>query len=669
MLQSKQYLKENYIFGLDIGTRSIVGIVGYPLKKGLSIVADYVYEHDTRAVIDGQIYDVEKVTESVKKVKYQLEKQLGFTLNKVCIAAAGRVLKTKMIHVEQEVDANTTIDDDRIFALELLGIEKAHQEINENLKGYESGFYCIGYTVSKYYLNKYEISKLQGNKGKLIGADVLATFLPKEVVESLHYVISNAGLEVSSLTLEPIAAINVAIPYEYRLLNIALVDIGAGTSDIAITKDGNIIAYGMIPFAGDETTETLLPEYLVDFKTAEFIKIKASSKSKTISYKNIMGIKHKINVEDVNAKIRPSVEKLADGICNKIKELNNNTSTNAVFIVGGGGQLTQFTDILAEKLNIPGERVAIRSSTALNDVYFESEIKKSPELVTPIGICLSGLEHNKRDFMKVYFNDEPIKVYDTNNLSVMDIAAYKGINPKDIISKKGEDLSFILNGFKKTIRGEPGEPAKILINNKISSLNDRVQMNDYIVIIPAKKGNDATISTKQLIEELDLLHIQINNVHYQYKPKLKLNNNLININYEISQNDEIETVFPTIKELFNQFKIEYSNQKIIRNNEEISLNTVVSDNDIIFFENLVIGNSNNTNTSDNQPISISVIVNNQKIVLDTKREYTFVDIFEKYPFDLSKPKGIVKCEINNELVTYMSPIKNGDILKVYWSES
>lgn len=53
-----------------------------------------------------------------------------------------------------------------------------------------------------------------------------------------------------NLTLEPIAAIQVAIPEMYRMLNIALVDVGAGTSDISVTRDGSIIAYGMIPIAG-----------------------------------------------------------------------------------------------------------------------------------------------------------------------------------------------------------------------------------------------------------------------------------------------------------------------------------------------------------------------------------------------------------------------------------
>src|SRR5690606_22252797 len=97
----------------------------------------------------------------------------------------------------------------------------------------------------------------------------IATFLPEMVVESLYTVMERAGIEVTYLTLEPIAALNVAIPSELRLLNLALADIGAGTSDIAVTKSGTVIAYDMVPIAGDEVTEAIAHNFLVDFNTAE----------------------------------------------------------------------------------------------------------------------------------------------------------------------------------------------------------------------------------------------------------------------------------------------------------------------------------------------------------------------------------------------------------------
>lgn len=667
MTQIKQSLKDNYIFGLDIGTRSIVGIVGYRTTNSFNVVADCILEHDTRAMIDGQIYDIEKVTESVKQVKHQLERQLGFSLKKVCIAAAGRVLITNTVHVEQSIDNNSAIDDDRVFALELLGIEKAHQEINNNINGDESSFHCVGYTVSKYYLNNYEISKLQGHRGKKIGADVLSTFLPKEVIESLHHVVSDAGLEVYNLTLEPIAAINVAIPTEYRLLNIALVDIGAGTSDIAITKEGSIIAYGMIPMAGDEITEAVVQEYLVDFKTAENIKIKASSKAKNISYKDIMGLQHTIKSEEVIKNIFPIVERLAEYIASKICELNGGRSTNAVFVVGGGGQVNIFTNLLADKLGLPAERVALRGKTVLNMVKFESERKKSPELVTPIGICLSGLDNNKKEFMQVYLNDEPIKVFDNSNITVMDIVAFKGINPQDLIAKRGNDLTFYFNGNPKTIKGQIGEPSKILVNNEPSSLNDRVTMNDYIVIVPAKKGKDAELSTHQLLQQIEPLHIQINGKGYTYKPKLLLNGKSVTMNYDLHKNDKVEAVNLMIKEIFNIFDIQYNGQLIQINNKPADLETIVQDQDILLFEKSLVKNLQTIDNTIKDTNSIQVIVNGQIIQMDTKTTYVLVDVFDKISFDLTQPNGVVVCEINGEEVPYMSPIQNGDSLNIYWS--
>lgn len=88
----------------------------------------------------------------------------------------------------------------------------------------------------RYYLNDYAINNLEGHKAERIGIDLLATFLPEEVVDGLYAAVDYAGLTVANLTLEPIAAMNVAIPEQYRLLNIALVDVGAGTSDICLTR-------------------------------------------------------------------------------------------------------------------------------------------------------------------------------------------------------------------------------------------------------------------------------------------------------------------------------------------------------------------------------------------------------------------------------------------------
>ena len=172
---------EPLIFGLDIGTRSIVGTVGYKEQNKFNVVAMAVKYHETRSMIDGQIHDINKVSEDILYVKNELEKQLnGRKLTEVCIAAAGRVLKTAVGHGEYEFGENTTINQEYIHSIDLIGVEKAHdiilEELSENKE--TTKYYCVGYTVIKYYLNEYEILNLEGHRGTKIGADVLATFLP-----------------------------------------------------------------------------------------------------------------------------------------------------------------------------------------------------------------------------------------------------------------------------------------------------------------------------------------------------------------------------------------------------------------------------------------------------------------------------------------------------------
>ena len=116
-------------------------------------------------------------------------------------------------------------------------VQKAQQELlkNELDQAKSPYYYCVGYSVLYYRLDGEEIGSLIDQTGNSAAVEVIATFLPRVVVESLLSALKRSDLEMEALTLEPIAAINVLIPPSMSRLNIALVDIGAGTSDIAIT--------------------------------------------------------------------------------------------------------------------------------------------------------------------------------------------------------------------------------------------------------------------------------------------------------------------------------------------------------------------------------------------------------------------------------------------------
>ena len=197
---SKQH---KLIYGLDIGTRSIVGTVGYMEKDHFVVVAQKVREHETRAMLDGQIHDIGAVGEMIRDVTDELEKELDITLSQVCIAAAGRVLQTVTTSVEIDLEGEKLITKEDIFALDSYGIEKAYEEFQKENE-LDMKFYCVGYTVMRYYMNHYPMSNLENHKAKIIAADLIATFLPDDVVDGLYKAVELAGLEVANLTLEPI---------------------------------------------------------------------------------------------------------------------------------------------------------------------------------------------------------------------------------------------------------------------------------------------------------------------------------------------------------------------------------------------------------------------------------------------------------------------------------
>ena len=570
----------NSVFGLDIGTRNVVGTVGYQNDdKEFVVAAQYVREHETRAMLDGQIHDIGRVAKTIKEVKDELEKQTGQPLEEVCIAAAGRVLKTVTTHVEYEYAQESVVTGEDIHTLNLLGIEKAQEALKEvNDTSYK--FYCVGYSTVKFFLNDEVFINLEGHKANKIGEDIIVTFLPEDVVDGLYAAVGQAGLSVANMTLEPIAAINVAIPENYRMLNIALVDVGAGTSDISITRDGSIIAYGMIPHAGDELTEVIVQHFLVDFNMAESIKLQSTTSEK-VTYKDIMSIEHTIPAEDVWEVVAPVVENIAQEVSAKIRELNGDKTVSACFVVGGGGKIHGFTQKLAEGLDLPQERVALRGEEVLGEVIFEQEdIKKDPLLVTPIGICLNYYDQ-RNNFIMVRFNGERIKLYDNNRLTIVDAALQAGFPNDELFPKRGTPINFTVNGVARLVRGEAGEGAVVTMNGKPASINTPLEPNSEIVIEPSTAGEAAEYKISQLDEyNHSVITFVINGRRVSCPRFVQVNGRLEPEDYSIRENDVIETRnYYTVRQIaqFMDLVID-TDQMIYVNNEEADLDTLVYEN-------------------------------------------------------------------------------------------
>ena len=682
-------LPENMVFGLDIGTRSIVGTVGYKADENtFTVVAQHTKFHDTRAIIDGQVHDIEKVAETIAEVKRELEQQLGRKLSDVCIAAAGRVLKTIQVRIDYELEEDAVITQEHIRTLVAGGIEKAYGIIREDEANANLVFNCVGHTVVHYYLNGYLMTTLEGHKGRIIAADLLATFLPQEVVDGLYSAVEKAGLQVADMTLEPIAAINVAIPEQYRLLNIALVDVGAGTSDISITKDGSIIAYGMIPCAGDAITECIMKAHLVDFATAESMKL-SSGRKKEVIYKDIMKMKAKVSSEQIREETLPVVEKTTKMIADRIIELNGGKSVSAVFVVGGGGKFNTFIPLLAKHLNLPKERVALRGEEVLGAVNFlQEKVKKDSTLVTPIGICLNYYEQ-KNNIIFVYVNGERIKMYDNSKLTVMDAALKFGYPHEKLFPRRGKALNYMLNGERRMIRGEAGEAAVILLNDKPSSINMPIAQHDKIQIVESTCGKSAGLRLSELKEiQNGEISFTVNGNKITCPRLITANGERVTADYEVQDQDEIiQQDYYTTEELLMFMDLAEVGEVLVNRapadkNEPIYENFTV---EIVLkkehMPEFAVTEEDKQDEQDERTVDVATIssdadqkeivvsVNGTPVILQGKSAYKVVDILDVYPFDLSVVRGKeVVLKKNSEKTDFAEPINENDEILLYWEK-
>ena len=349
--------RKERLFALDIGTRSVIGIVAEKEAHGLKIIATERQEHKTRAMLDGQIHDVPQVAEVITSVKQALAKRTG-PLQHAAVAAAGRALYTMTAEAEMEINGLITPEQER--SLDFAGVQAAQASLAaSNTIDDPTRYYCVGYSTIKYTLDGNQLKTLVGQRGRSAKATVIATFLPRQVIDSMHSALQASKLDMRALTLEPIAAINVLIPPTMRHLNLVLVDIGAGTSDVAITKNGSVVAYGMVPLAGDEITEAISQKFLLDFNVAERVKREAAN-GEASQFQDILGMSYDLQAVDVISPIEPSIKNLADAIAKQIMDLNGDNTPQAVLLVGGGSLTPMLPKLVADALSLPEARVAVR---------------------------------------------------------------------------------------------------------------------------------------------------------------------------------------------------------------------------------------------------------------------------------------------------------------------
>ncbi|WP_337018352.1 pilus assembly protein PilM [Oceanobacillus massiliensis] len=709
---------ESPIFALDIGTRSVTGLLLEKQQDKFSVIDYCIKEHTERSMRDGQIHNVVAVADVIKEVKDTLEERSGTVLTKACVAAAGRALKTIEATASISLLQQPITNDEKIKHLELTAVQAAQMDLAGQEKDNDyTNYYCVGYSVLHYRLDKELIGSLIEQSGEEASVDIIATFLPKVVVESLLAALARADLEMEALTLEPIAAIHVLIPESMRRLNVALVDIGAGTSDIAITDRGTVVAYGMVPVAGDEITEAISDHYLLDFPQAEATKRRIVNEGQD-KVADILGFESTIYYDALVADISVHVDRLAAAISDEILQLNAK-SPRAIMLVGGGSLTPDLTSALANKLDLPANRVAVRGSDAIQSLVKNEHIPQGPDFVTPIGIAIAA-KQNPVHYVSVRVNKKMIRLFEMKQLTIGDCLIQAGIELKKLYGKPGVASIINVNGTEITVPGSFGTAPTIYLNNKEASMDAPIKNRDDISVIAGSPGAAAEVTLEELIGEVPAMTIFYQGKAYQLQSSLYVNGQLRTKDYLIKDRDIIEWkktqsikdfLYSRSTENLNSTKpficyvdnrkisIDKGETKVFLNGENVTVEQKMQHND-----RLEVKSAGNPTVQDllqqldiEYIRTITVTFNDKRIVMkqilvsvlrgveqlelespvkfnDTLKvkekspePFIFQDIFRFAEFDISMVNGNFKLYKNDQKTAFDAEIQTGDRLEIRWS--
>ena len=686
---------ENSIFALDIGTRTVIGIVAMIESGVLRIVAQHMLEHGSRAMYDGQIHDIPKVAATVLEVKRVLEKKIGFQLDKAAIAAAGRSLITKNCHAEMELNEQTEIDALIVNSLEMLAIQDANKDMESIFTEHNERYYYIGHSVIKYYINGFPVSNLVGHRGQGIAADLIATFLPESVVLSLYSVLARVGLEPLNMTLEPIAAIEVLIPESMRLLNLALIDVGAGTSDIAITKNGAVTSYGMVSMAGDEVTESIADGLLVDFNWAEKIKRSIDSGG-SITYQDVLGTEGAVTPENILELIDPILETMTNKIAGAIVELNGGESPKMVLCVGGGSRVPELNEKLALKLGLPAQNVASRGRVAVQNLVVDEEGLEGPEGVTVVGIATVALKKVGQQLIMVKVDGKEYSLFNTRKMNVASALSLLDFNPRDLIGQNGRDLKFTLNGNPEVVYGDFTSSAEIYINGQKGSLQSAIGDGDEISLYKAGAGADAKAFVGDYLSDSDKVKVFFDGRERTIPPVCLLNGAPASAEAEIKNGDRLSIENPTLEQYLNYEnrtgEFVYVNgavvgpEYILRENDRIdttppeqtqyepqnepgdkpdfATGTDTGTSPLSPAPNAPENIESATESGDMEASAITVSINGNKVKLTGKDAFIFVDVFNHVDLDLGNVTTIPQLTLNGETARFSDKLSSGDVIEI-----
>lgn len=377
---------DKIVVGLDIGTTKICVLVGRKNEFGkLEILG--MGKAVSEGVVRGIVSNIDKTVDAIKKAIRQAEEQSGINIGVVNVGIAGQHIKSLQHNgsiTRASQDSEITVDDVNRLTNDMYrlvtppGSEIIHVMPQDYKVDYEEG-----------------IMDPVGMSGVRLEGNFHIITAQSTAINNINKCVTKAGLEIDNLILEPLASSMSVLSDEEKEAGVALIDIGGGTTDLAIFKDGIIRHAAVLPFGGNIVTSDIKQGCLVMQNQAEQLKVKfgkaIAEEASDYEIVSIPGLRDRapkeISLKNLAHIIEARMEEIVELVYAEIQRTGHADKLAAGIVLTGGGsqlqnlvQLTEYVTGLDTRIGYPNEHLGKSRIEAV----------KSPMYATTVGLVLAG---------------------------------------------------------------------------------------------------------------------------------------------------------------------------------------------------------------------------------------------------------------------------------------
>ena len=403
--------KENIAVGLDIGTTKIVAMIGRKNEYGkLEILG--IGKSKSLGVKRGVVDNITQTIQSIQQAVQEAETNSGYKIKDVVVGIAGQHIRS-IQHSDYISRSN---------AEEVIGDKDIDLLINQVHKlAMLPGEEIIHVLPQEFKIDgQSEIKEPIGMCGGRLESSFHVVVGQASSIRNVGRCIQSSGIELSGLTLEPLASADAVLSQEEKEAGVALIDIGGGTTDLALFKDGIIRHTAVIPFGGNVITDDIKEGCSIIEKQAELLKVKFGSAwpgenkdNEIVSIPGLRGREPKeISLKNLSKIIHARVVEIIEQVFVEIKAYGHEDPRRkliaGIVLTGGGAQLNHIKQLVEyitgmdTRIGYPNEHLAGDSDEEIS----------SPLYATAVGLVMNSIENSTQSAVKITFSaPEKVNVY------------------------------------------------------------------------------------------------------------------------------------------------------------------------------------------------------------------------------------------------------------------